>query len=414
MPWFVLAASAPRRLLYAHEFAWEPDSDPVWPRLQKIYGLYGKADHLETLHGSGAVTGNSPHDTHCNNVGPPHRKQIYETLARWFRMPVPTEFDYGCPADEVVCLSPPVADKVRPKPVHRLAAGIGATRIASARRRLSELGATARRKRLQHSYGRLLGLIEPTNPPRLVSRTVEQVRMTAAEQLVLQVEEELTVSLTLLIPASNHSGPHPIVVGFAQEGKQRLWRGRASLVKHLLRHGIAVCLSDLRGTGDTLPRDEFRGRRSVGTMISSSEMMLGETLLGSRLRDLRAVLRYLRSHPQIDADCMALWGDSFAPANNPKRNVAVPFDAEPFPGLCEPLGGLLALFGGLFEDIRALYFCGGLVSYASVLESPFCYIPHDAIVPGALTAGDLCDVAASLVPRPLPASGGSAGKWSQP
>jgi hypothetical protein len=28
-------------------------------------------------------------------------------------------------------------------------------------------------------------------------------------------------------------------------------------------------------------------------------------------------------------------------------------------------------------------------------------VPHDALVPGALTAGDLCDVAAALAPRPL-------------
>jgi hypothetical protein len=35
------------------------------------------------------------------------------------------------------------------------------------------------------------------------------------------------------------------------------------------------------------------------------------------------------------------------------------------------------------------------------LQSPFCYVPHDVIVPGALTAGDLCDVAAALAPRPL-------------
>jgi hypothetical protein len=28
-------------------------------------------------------------------------------------------------------------------------------------------------------------------------------------------------------------------------------------------------------------------------------------------------------------------------------------------------------------------------------------VPHDVIVPGALTAGDLCDVAAALAPRPL-------------
>jgi cephalosporin-C deacetylase-like acetyl esterase len=401
MPWFVLAALAPRRLLYAHEFAWEPDSDPVWHRLQRIYGLYGKTDHLESLHGSGSVTGNSPHDTHCNNVGPPHRRQIYETLARWFRMPVPTESYYRCPDEEMMCLAPAVVNKVGPKPVYRLAAGMGATRVASARRQLTELGAAARRKRLQCDYGRLLGPIEPRGTPQVVSRTVQRRYTTKVEQLVVEVEEGVTVSLTLLIPAGDPHEARPIVVGFAQEGSQRLRHGRGHLVKRLLRRGIAVCLSDLRGTGDRLPRDEFRGRRSVSTMIASSEMMLGETLLGSRLRDLRSVLRHLRSYPQIDPGRMALWGDSFAPANNPNSNLAVPFDAEPFPGLCEPLAGLLALFGGLFEDVRAIYLRGGLSGYASVLDSPFCYIPYDAIVPGALTAGDLCDVAASLVPRAL-------------
>ncbi len=44
---------------------------------------------------------------------------------------------------------------------------------------------------------------------------------------------------------------------------------------------------------------------------------------------------------------------------------------------------------------------GGLTGYQSLLQSPFCYVPHDVVVPGALTAGDLCDVAAALAPRPL-------------
>jgi hypothetical protein len=48
-----------------------------------------------------------------------------------------------------------------------------------------------------------------------------------------------------------------------------------------------------------------------------------------------------------------------------------------------------------------VYVQGGLSGYHSILQSPFCYVPHDVIVPGALTAGDLCDVAAALAPRPL-------------
>ncbi len=131
-------------------------------------------------------------------------------------------------------------------------------------------------------------------------------------------------------------------------------------------------------------------------------MMLGQSLLGSRLRDLRSVLKYLRGKKDIGSERIALWGDSLAPVNSADRDLKVPLDAEKQPNIAEPLGGLLALFGALFEDdVKAVYIRGGLDGYQSVLQSQFVYIPHDIIVPGALTAGDLCDVAAALAPRPL-------------
>jgi hypothetical protein len=134
--------------------------------------------------------------------------------------------------------------------------------------------------------------------------------------------------------------------------------------------------------------------------------MLGQTLLGSRLRDLRSVLRYLRSRPELDATRVVVWGDSFARVNPPDRNLQVPWDADQLPDQSEPLGGLLALLAALFEDsVKAIYAQGGLAGYQSVLQSPFLYVPHDALVPGALTAGDLGEVAASLAPRPLKLEG---------
>jgi hypothetical protein len=48
-----------------------------------------------------------------------------------------------------------------------------------------------------------------------------------------------------------------------------------------------------------------------------------------------------------------------------------------------------------------VYARGGLAGYGTLLESPFLYVPHDALVPGVLKAGDLGDVAAALAPRPL-------------
>ena len=66
------------------------------------------------------------------------------------------------------------------------------------------------------------------------------------------------------------------------------------------------------------------------------------------------------------------------------------------------MGGIVALFGGMFDDqVKAVYVQNSLVGYRSVLDSPFVYMPHDVVVPSVLTAGDLCDVAAALAPRAL-------------
>jgi hypothetical protein len=62
----------------------------------------------------------------------------------------------------------------------------------------------------------------------------------------------------------------------------------------------------------------------------------------------------------------------------------------------------LALLCGLFEKgIHSIRARGGLVGYRSLLDSPFCHVPYDVIVPGALTVGDLCDVVAALAPLPV-------------
>src|SRR5207302_2413731 len=118
---------------------------------------------------------------------------------------------------------------------------------------------------------------------------------------------------------------------------------------------------DVRGAGETRPADDARGRNGASTDLSAEEWILGQTLVGSRLRDVRSVLRYLRGRGDLDAGRTALWGDSFAPANAPDADLAVPLDADPFPTAAEPLGGLLALLGTLHEDgVRAVYVHGGL------------------------------------------------------
>jgi hypothetical protein len=194
----------------------------------------------------------------------------------------------------------------------------------------------------------------------------------------------------------------PAVLGVAQDGKQAVLRHRSEFLAELLQGGVAVCLPDVRGTGETRPAGATRRQAGADTTISVTETMLGQTLLGARLRDVRSILGYLRSRTDIDKGRLALWGDSLTALNPEALNPAVPLEVDPFPAQAEPLGGLLALLGALFEDeVRAVRVQSGLLSYLSVLESPFCYVPHDALVPDVFEAGDLCDLAAGIAPRGL-------------
>jgi len=45
--------------------------------------------------------------------------------------------------------------------------------------------------------------------------------------------------------------------------------------------------------------------------------------------------------------------------------------------------------------VKAVYVRGGLVSFKSLLDSPFCYFPHDAVIPGILQSDNygLADIA---------------------
>jgi cephalosporin-C deacetylase-like acetyl esterase len=400
LPWVIVGSAAPRGLIYAHEFAWDRDHDPVWKRLEAIYVFYDAKDHLASTHGRGSVSGQAgPENTHCNNIGPEHRQGIYPAFKKWFDMPIPEkEYQARHKTEDLLCLTPAAAKEQ--KPLHDVAMAVGEQRILAARKKLSALKPDEARRWLRAEWTKLLGDVEPKVDPQAAAEQGHTVGGVRVNHVLLKTEPGILIPLVLLVPAGKDNIKPPVVVGVAQQGKAALLKERAEAVAALLEAGVAVCLPDVRGTGESDPGG--RGRQSAATSISSTELMLGRTLLGSRLRDLRLVLKYLRSRNDVDAGRVALWGDSLAPANAANRDLKVPLDADKQPDVAEPLGGLLALFGALFEeDVKAVYVRGGLTAYRSVLQSQFVYIPHDSIVPGALTAGDLADVAAAAAPRPL-------------
>ena len=391
--WMIVGSVAPRRLIYSHEFGWERDRDPVWPRLQKVFGLYDSEDHLDVATGRGHLKGRPPENTHCGNVGVFHRRKFYPHLQRWFDMEPPAaEHQQRLQAHELACLAGGNQSRV-----YELAAKIGASRALAARQRFRAQGA---RQALRDAWEERLGKIDPGDGPTVLRVKHSLHKGLAIEHILLEVEDGIVAPVLMLRDAKRTSSETPIVLMFARAGKDDLVTERSAAIAELIEGGATVCLFDLRGTGETNVGDAL-DRGSRNTTLSCRAQVLGQTLLGSRLLDLRSVLHYVRGRRDLKGP-IALWGDSLAAANPASNRFTVPLGIDNPNVFAEPSGGLLAMLGALFEeDVSAVYASGTFATFQSMLQSPFLLAPHDAIVPGSLTTGDVADLAAAIAPRGL-------------
>ncbi len=361
-PWLICASVAPRPFLFSFEIGWPKtvEEEPAWARYKKVFELYGARDHLADVDGFGPFPGPGE----CTNVGSFLRRRIYPVLKRWLAFPIPaSEYHNVRPEADLMAITPELAAERKPKPTAELARALAVQRLARARVRMNPAA-------LRSALAAKLGDIEPGEPG---------------------------ISLPVILKPARGTGPTPAVLAFAQDGTKGFQANRAAEIERLLEHGIAVCLADVRGVGR-----KARGPGAMGP--AANELMLGNTLLGARLKDARTLFRYLASRPEIDPKRIALWGDSFG-AVKPRDMV---FDKSanqpggPEIPQAEPLGPLLALLTALYEpDVAAVATRRGLTSFLSVLDDRFTYVPLDVIVPGILEAGDIPDIVAAIGPRPV-------------
>lgn len=404
LPWVIVGSMAPRRLIYAHEFSWDRERDPVWVRLQTVYGWRQAQDHLSFTHGRGTLTGHASEATHCNNIGPVHREAIHTALARWFEIPVPDEKKSRrrLPPDELTCMTAATTAELRPQHVHQLAAELAASRLATARAARASLSPDRRIARLRDELSAVLGKVEA--PPGAVvmasSRSEFELAGARGEKMSLTVEPRIHVPLILVRPTTDEGDSPPVVVAVCQAGKERWLRERSHEVARLLRNGMAVCAIDVRGTGETRVGDG-RGRTSAATALAADEWMLGRTLLAGQLFDLRAALGYLRTRPDVDGRRLALWGDSLV-APNPAVAPMKPHGIDHPTASPEPAGALLALLAALHEDqVAAIVVRGAVYAFQSALETPDCSLPADVVLPDLLTIADLSDLVAAVAKQPV-------------
>ncbi len=414
LPWEIVASIAPRALIYAHEFAWDKDRDPVWKRFQKIWGeFYGKRDKLASAHGWGGVRLSSREASHCNNIGKAHRKHIHPQFEKWLGIRA-EEYSNRRPYADLVCMTDDVAIELGAKPMREVARAAIRKRTQVIHFQLNNMPRTLRCSMTLGGWPDI-----PTAPvldePRYRVRREDAAKPLGDGGRTIQqvVLDRVGVPLPVLIfrPSMSGAPDTPVVLMLAQAGKEALLHARAQAIATLLDGGAAVALIDTTGTGETRPgRDRERG--SWSTSLSAGAMMLGTSVCGEQFRDVFALCQYLETKGMRR---VVLWGDSTAPVNASDVNTRVPLRVSQ-PHGSEPAGATLALlqanaFGAASIDparsrklrskVKAVYVNGGLANLRSILSKPFVHVPHDAVKPGMVFDGDVEALVAAIAPTPI-------------
>jgi cephalosporin-C deacetylase-like acetyl esterase len=405
-PWLINASVAPRGFIFSFELGWPNgvENEPVWKRYKKVFSFYGQPEHLGAVDGFGPFPGPGE----VENVGLQHRVKLYPILNRWFDMPLPAvEYHNPRPEADLMALTPKVAAERKPKMVSALAFEIAQTHLAQARASRASLSPSERLRSLRASLKEKLGDIDPVSDARARVIWTKQLSGFSVEAVTLDTTPGISVPLFFIKPQSASGRRLPVVLAFAQGGKEAFLTQRRDDIATLLEKGVIVCLADVRGTGETADGINFAvGREAMSApsaSLAATELMLGTTALGQRLKDARTVVHYLTSRDDVDSKQLVLWGDSFVPTNPREGLLDQSVGQEPGPQILhqsDPLGSLLVLLTALYENnVRAVAAHGGLVSYLSVLGDRFCYVPQDVIVPGILETADIGDIVAALAPR---------------
>jgi hypothetical protein len=408
--WLICSSVAPRQFVFSFELAWPKgvEQEPIWKRYKKVFELYGKRDNLAEVDGFGSFPGPGE----VEDFGVNHRKKIYPILNRWLNIPIPAEEYHGVRPDaDLMCLTPAAAAERKPKTASEIALGMAETRLSAARTERAKLAPAQRLPSLRASLKDKLGDIEPNADASSRILWTKPFSSFVVEAVVLNPTSGMSVPLLLVKPRASGPKGFPVVLALAQNGKEAFLSTRGAELATLLTRGVAVCLADVRGTGE-LARITAHG--SGSTSLAATELMLGNTALGARLKDARTVLRYLSRRSDFDPERLALWGDSFAAVNPPDLRLDQSVNQQPGPQViqqADPLGSLLALLTALYEDhVRAVVARSGLISYLSVLQDRFCYVPQEIIVPGILESADIADIVAAIAPRAVFLEGFVDGK----
>jgi len=407
LPWAIVGSIAPRRLVYAHEFAWDRERDPVWKRLEQIYAWYDSPESLDFTHGRGSVRGEAPESTHCTHIGVEHRRRIHAALARWFEWPdVATskegsaEYSRRVAPESLRCWTESVKGELPSRTLRELLRDQFQRNLE---RRLQEAASLAPAERTawwRAEWERRAGSLDPPEKlrqPQDLTASPDRDRLpgfdrtnilfTGAGELrnfdiddwQLPSDRELFVSLLMIVPRSPN--PVPVVIVIAPQGRGKWLADRSDQAAQALRSGKGLAIVELRGMGRGRV-GEGRDRTSGSTAVAASELMLSEPRVVAQLRELRGVIELLRKSRYIQSEAIELWSDSGTDARDPNQSLKAPHGVGNRPRSWNPAPALLVRMASVLDEhLQVTRVTGDDVdSYRAAFEQPWVYVPLEALV----------------------------------
>jgi hypothetical protein len=210
------------------------------------------------------------------------------------------------------------------------------------------------------------------------------------EALEVRSAPGVWVPAWLMLPEDRERST-PVLVCLDADGTEALWF-QTEIDQVLPPKPPVICAADVRGVGTLEPefspgRPGYARRHQNEENYAWGSLILGRPLLGQRVSDILALTAALRRHP-------ALAGRPIRIAASQRLTV---------PALCAAV---------LDPNIQALYLAGGLVSFASVMETDSYSHPFSNFVPQFLSCTDLPELVAGLAPRLVTLAGAVDGNGS--
>ena len=208
--------------------------------------------------------------------------------------------------------------------------------------------------------------------------TIEKIRLQMtgdfANHIYLCIPKNATAPHRVFICLQGHStGMHTsIAVKFQDETTPLQVQGDRDFAIYCMRKGIAAICLEQRSFGENSTDTETRQKSCRQDGVK--ELLMGRTLIGNRVFDVKRVIDYIKSNPLLDSSKIGIMGNSG--------------------------GGTTAMFAGavLPELTHIMPSCSFSSFKASIYDQHHCVCNY---IPRLMEYGESAEVLGLIAPRPL-------------